>query len=273
VDTLHQHRVNVYFGAAAAYWRDIYSQEDVCGAIYQERRARALDLVKSLCLPARARILEIGCGAGLTSVALARLGYLVDAVDTVPAMLDSTREHAARAGVEELITPRLADVHRLPFGSDAFSAVLALGVIPWLPRTAPAVEEMARVLAPGGSLIVTADQRWGISRVLDPLTNPMAQPLKRIARRLLARTAKVQARMTTIDELENAIAASGLEKTSGVTLGFGPFTLFHRRLIPECKGVKLHRRLQALADRGLPILHSAGAQYLMTARKVSNHAH
>ena len=267
MNTLYQHRVNDYFDAAAAYWRDIYGQQEVRSAIYQDRCTRTLDFIESLGLPERTRILEIGSGAGLTSVGLAHRGYCVDAVDAAPAMVQSTREHAIRHGVEEQITPQLADVHQLPFGSDSFPVVLALGVIPWLPSTAPAIAEMARVLAPGGSLIVTADHRWGISRVLDPLTNPGAQPLKRMVRRLLSHPTKVQARMTTIKDLDDAIAASGLEKTSGFTFGFGPFTVCHHNVFSERRGVRLHRRLQALADGGLPILRSGGAQYFVIAKK------
>jgi len=50
-------------------------------------------------------------------------------------------------------------------------------------------------------------------------------------------------------------------------LGFGPFWLLNR-LLPQAFGVKLHRALQGLADRGVPVLRSAGAQYITLSRKV-----
>jgi hypothetical protein len=63
--------------------------------------------------------------------------------------------------------------------------------------------------------------------------------------------------------------AEGLEKLDGVTLGFGPFTLFGQRLLPHSLGVKVHRSLQDLADRAVPFICSRGAEYVVRARKRS----
>ena len=50
-----------------------------------------------------ARILEVGCGAGLITVALAQNGYTVDALDSTTAMLQMTRNDAAHQGVEDRV--------------------------------------------------------------------------------------------------------------------------------------------------------------------------
>src|SRR6266542_720831 len=110
-----QREVNEYFRQAAEYWSDVYSRTEVHGVIYQERRARVLALIDALCLPRTANVLEIGCGAGLTSVELAKRGYEVTAVDAVEAMLESTRKLAAEAGVADRLATRIADLRNLPF--------------------------------------------------------------------------------------------------------------------------------------------------------------
>ncbi len=264
----YQRQLDTYFDAAAGYWNDVYSRRDVNGAVYQERRRRVLEFCGRLGLRPGAWVLEIGCGAGFTSVTLALRGYHVHAVDTVPAMLRLARQHAYEAGVGHQIRMLLADTHHLPFGDESFRLVLAIGVIPWLPSAAPAIREMARVLAPGGGLVVSADHAWGLHRVLDPTSSPLTAPLRERLRKVLRRKATgARAVVHSRREIDSALAAAGLRPESGATLGFGPFTVMRRRLLPEATGLKVHHRMQALADRGVPILRSAGAHYVVAARK------
>src|SRR2546429_4178898 len=58
---------------------------------------RSLGLVDELALPSGSHILEIGCGAGLTTIALAQRGFTVQAVDTVDRMVALTRQAATEA--------------------------------------------------------------------------------------------------------------------------------------------------------------------------------
>src|SRR5437773_1141181 len=61
--------------------------------------------------------------------------------------------------------------------------------------------------------------------------------------------------------------AAGLEKIAGRTVGFGPFSVLGWKVLSDSSGVRVHRRLQQLADRGVPILRSMGTQYIVLARK------
>jgi hypothetical protein len=67
-------------------------------------------------------------------------------------------------------------------------------------------------------------------------------------------------------EFDRLLAGVGLEPLRGRTLGFGPFTLMRRPVLHGRPAVTVHRRLQALADRGLPGLRSTGSQYMVLAR-------
>ena len=264
----YQQQLDRYFDAAAGYWNDVYWRRDVNGAIYQERRRRVLEFCERLDLPPASWVLEIGCGAGFTSVTLALRGYHVHAADTVPAMLKFARQHASEAGVSDHVRILLADTHHLPFEDESFRLVLAIGVIPWLPSAAPAIREMARVLAPGGGLVVSADHAWGLHRVLDPTSSPLTAPLRERLRKVLRRKSNgAHAVVNSRREIDLALAAAGLRPESAATLGFGPFTVMRRRLLPEATGLKVHHRMQALADRGAPVFRSAGAHYVVAARK------
>src|SRR5690242_17541619 len=74
-------RVRDVFEHSTGFWHDIYKKRDVYSVCYQDRMAAVLSLVDSLALPKGAKVLEVGCGAGLLSIELARRGFEVTAVD------------------------------------------------------------------------------------------------------------------------------------------------------------------------------------------------
>jgi D-aspartate ligase len=269
-----QRVVTAYFQTRTRYWEDTYHGGDVVSLIHQHRRALALDWVARLDLPNGARVLDVGAGAGLTSVALAGRGYQVTAVDASAAMTETIRRRAAEAAVASRLQLSLGDAHLLPFGCRVFSLVVALGVIPWLHSPGRAAREMARVLAPGGYLVVSADNRARLTDLLDPRRSPVTGPLRRTAKSALAATGRWRpagngalATFHRRGEFDHILAGAGLEPVAGATFGFGPFTLLGRRLLPDPVGVRVDASLQRLADRGVPGVRSAGAQYLVIARK------
>ncbi len=266
-----QKRVNAYFQSAALYWKEIYQLEDVYATIHRERRTMVLEFVDQLALPRGSRILEIGCGAGLTTVALAQRGYLVDAVDTVRAMLDLTRQAAAEAGLEKRVRTSTADAHQLALPSSSFDLVLAIGVVPWLHALPKALQEMARVIRPGGYLIVNSDNRRRLNNLLDPLRLPAMKSMRgrvsRILQRFGLRQPLARSHGYSLKEFDSFLARVGFDTVKSRTLGFGPFSFFNHEFLPDSIGVRIHRKLQKLADQNYPVIRSTAAQYLVLARK------
>src|ERR687884_2363252 len=109
--TEHQQLIDAHFNAQPHFWKDLYEENSLYGTIHRERRAIALRWITDLALPPAARILEVGCGAGLLAVDLARRGDIVEAVDTSPAMVDLAHGHAAAAGVTDRLTVGSGDAH------------------------------------------------------------------------------------------------------------------------------------------------------------------
>jgi ubiquinone/menaquinone biosynthesis C-methylase UbiE len=208
------------------------------------------------------------------AVLLARRDFRVQAMDVSTAMLDLTRRHAAEAGVCSRLSLSTGDVHALAFKDNAFSLVVALGVIPWVHDPEQALREMARSLQPGGYLIVSADNRYRLNHLVDPLYNPALRSIRRVGgqlfdkmgwRRPAAKGAPVQ--MHDLRSFDRFIEAIGLEPIRTMTFGFGPISLMGREVLPQAIGVKINQALQGLADHGLPGIRSAGSQYLVVARK------
>src|SRR2546426_8283470 len=115
IDNEHQRRVDAYFQATAIDWKNIYTQRSVYAVIYQQRQALVLAMFDKLSLPRDGQILEVGCGAGLTTAVLASRGYSMEAVDTVEEMLALTRRHVTEAGVAHRVKAALADINHLAF--------------------------------------------------------------------------------------------------------------------------------------------------------------
>ena len=100
------------------------------------------------------QVLDVATGTGDLAIDLARLGIpLVVGLDFSGAML-----HAARAKVEVAAPGRIrlvrGDALSLPFGNGTFDAVTVGFGLRNMPDYAAAIEEMGRVLKPGGRLVI-----------------------------------------------------------------------------------------------------------------------
>jgi ubiquinone/menaquinone biosynthesis C-methylase UbiE len=257
----------------AGYWQDVYRNTGLRAHIYQRRAAFTLNWIRELNLAPGERCLDVGCGAGILSATLASWDCRVDAIDLAPNMLELARAEAERRGVGARVSTALGDVHRLQFPANSFGLVVALGVLPWVDDPRLALEEMARVLRPGGYLIVSVDNRWRLDHLLDPLSTPPLRKLRRTARLTLAKLklispeARTPVRYQSPPECRAALAEAGLRILKCAGVGFGPFTFMKLKLLPDQLGIVLHRGLQSLAERRATPLNSLGVHYLAAAIK------
>jgi D-aspartate ligase len=260
-----------YFRSVAAYWEQLYEDKHLTGRIYQERKNVTLGWITDFALPAGARVLDLGCGAGHTAVTLARRGLMVNALDCEQAMLDRAARRAQEAGV--YLTLGLGDAHQLPFADGIFDVVLALGLVPWLHSPHKALREMRRVLKPGGFLLISSDNSQRVTYWFDPIYNMALAPVRNQVTSFLRKRKWMRMPDTTppllqpTDEFDRWLGDAGFEKIKAATIGFGPFTFFRRHMLPDRMGTWLHQMLQKLAYSGWPLLRKGGAHYLVAASK------
>jgi len=270
----HQMLVNTHFESHVTQWRDVYEQAGVEGAIYRKRLEIVLSWVDKLSLSIREKVLEIGCGGGSCTVALAQRGYLVEAMDSVRGMLDSTQQRAAEAGVSSSVTISLGDAHNLAFQNSSFGLVLAIGVLPYLQAPNEALREMNRVLRAGGFLLVTAGNCWSLGNILDPWLCPLVQPARRIVRWMLRRCRAprldpfgIPMRRDSLRKLNGWLSSAGLTMIQATTVGFPPLTVRFRPIFEEQTSVRLNYWLQSRVDHNVPGIRSCGMDYMLLARK------
>jgi ubiquinone/menaquinone biosynthesis C-methylase UbiE len=122
---------------------------------------------------AGARLLDVGCGTGtLTLEAKRRCGGegRVHGLDVSPQMIARARAKAADAGLD--VTLEVASADALPFADESCDIVLCSLALHHLRRSQrrTAIAEMARVLAPGGRLvIVELSRESGLLAALNPV--------------------------------------------------------------------------------------------------------
>jgi SAM-dependent methyltransferase len=263
-----------HFDSISDDWDETYQSGSLNALVFQQRSSLALDWIDQLSLPKGSRALDIGCGPGWASVALAERGYRVSSIDLAHAMIQTTRRNAVSAGKDDLVNVSIGDAQRMAFADGTFSIVIALGLLSYLELPEQGILEMARVTRPGGYVLFTSANPFSLPVFFDPRRNFLLQPLRVRVRDQLTATGLwrskapvVTPRRYSSNRVDGFLQSAGLQKKRGATFGFGPFTVWHRQLFSEDSGKRLHSRLQALADRNTPVLRNAGRWYVVLAQK------
>lgn len=144
-------------------------------------------LLAGITLPADGRCLEIGSGYGWGTLGLARRhpSLQIVATDYDGRILPMTRAHLQQQRVGSRVAFCQANAKQLPFPTGCFDAVLALYVFHHVWGYRPALQEIARVLRPGGRLLFIDVVRPPGLPPLRRLVPPAGLPSRRALRRLL----------------------------------------------------------------------------------------
>jgi ubiquinone/menaquinone biosynthesis C-methylase UbiE len=102
-------------------------------------------------------VLEIGVGLGSDHVRLALAGNRMTALDLSAEHLRRTRQHLAHEGLASV--SHLGDAEQMPYRDASFDLVYSFGVLHHTPNTQRAIDEVHRVLRPGGTALITLYHR------------------------------------------------------------------------------------------------------------------
>lgn len=101
-------------------------------------------------------VLEIGCGAGAATILFHRAGARITAVDLTEVGTSLTKKHCPQAEVFEM------DAENMSFADASFDHVFSWGVIHHSECTERALDEIARVLKPGGTALIMVYNRHSL---------------------------------------------------------------------------------------------------------------
>ena len=103
------------------------------------------------------RILDVGCGGGLLTEPLKRLGANVTGLDASAEAIKAAKDHASVVGLD--IDYRVGDLSTITNELDQFDVVIASEVIEHVSDPQSFIEEIHKLINPGGKLIITTLNR------------------------------------------------------------------------------------------------------------------
>jgi len=113
------------------------------------------------------RVLDVGCGFGLTCVTLAALGAKeVHGIDAFPKMIDTINAYLPDIEVGDRVHVRTGQADALPYKGDSFDLVFVMEALSHFIKPYDFLNEARRVLRPGGLLVLVDDNNGANPRTL-----------------------------------------------------------------------------------------------------------
>jgi phosphatidylethanolamine/phosphatidyl-N-methylethanolamine N-methyltransferase len=162
---------------AYARWAPVYDL--VFGAVFEQGRRSAIAAAERI----GGRILEVGVGTGISLPDYARSNTLVG-VDISEPMLRKAQERVTELGLTNVEQLAVMDAEHLSFPDGSFDVVVAQYVITTVPNPEATLDEFARVLKPGGEIVLVsrvgaeAGMRRAIEKWFAPVTRPLGWRLQ-----------------------------------------------------------------------------------------------
>jgi phosphatidylethanolamine/phosphatidyl-N-methylethanolamine N-methyltransferase len=157
---------------AYARWAPVY--DVVFGAVFERGRRAAIDAADRI----GGRILDVGVGTGISLPDYARTSRLTG-VDLSEPMLRKAQERVEETGLSNVECLAVMDAEHLAFADRYFDVVVAQYVITTVPDPEATLDEFARVLKPGGEIILVnhIGAESGLRRAFEQWFAPVARRL------------------------------------------------------------------------------------------------
>src|SRR4051794_5094654 len=153
-------------------WAPVYDL--VFGGVFSKGREAAIAATNNI----GGRVLEVGVGTGISLPQYAP-HVRIFGTDISEAMLEKARKRVSERRLKNVEGLAVMDAEKLEFTDNAFDVVMAQYVVTAVPNPEAALDEFARVLRPGGEMIiltrVSADA--GVRRFIEQKLQPVVRPL------------------------------------------------------------------------------------------------
>lgn len=165
---------------------------------------------------AGARVLDVGCGGGLLSEALARAGAQVTAIDLAPSLLEVAKLHLLESGLQ--VDYRLMAVEELAADvPESFDVITCMEMLEHVPDPDSVIAACARLLKPGGKLFLSTLNRT-------PIAFGAAIVGAEYLLRLLPRGTHHYAQFIKPSELASCLRGNGLDISDLAGIAWNPLT-------------------------------------------------
>ena len=137
------------------YWDKRAADYDRDTAVYENAYKLSVEKTRKI-LKHEHKVLEIACGTGILTLALAGQVNAITAIDISARMIQIAKEKAGKQAVHN-IDFEVADAYSLAYQADSFDVVLLFNVLQVIKNPDLMLREIYRVLKPGGFLVTASD--------------------------------------------------------------------------------------------------------------------
>jgi ubiquinone/menaquinone biosynthesis C-methylase UbiE len=268
-DNSHETLVKEYFDKHAEDWHAVYLAKDFLSLEMQQRLRYVCNYIDTIGLKRGARVLDLGCGAGFTSLQLLQRGCIVTGIDISEKMLDVARKNCSHFGPERNITFHLGNAEQLYLQDASFDAVIALGLLEYTERDGRALHEMTRILKLGGYLILSVPNRFSFSSINIPFNCIFNSKQLALWIKKSGFKGGFPYRLNQVyrpSRIRCMLSGFGFDILDSVSYGFGPFVLLRKS---EKMSIYLNQILTTYSKKKIPILSECGNEHLFFCRKRS----
>ena len=210
----YERLAGTWWDRAGPFW-PLHRLNELRSAYLRDALANAFDRDPAIARPLHGLdVLDVGCGGGILSESMARLGARVHGIDVVPGNVEVARQHARQTDLSaryEVITAAA-----LAGRGAAYDVVLNMEVVEHVPDVAAFLADCARLLRPGGVMVVAT-----INRTLRSWLFAIVGA--EYVLRWLPRGTHRWRRFVPCGELECLLAADGLKLVRATGVRVNPF--------------------------------------------------
>lgn len=262
-----------HYNEKSGYWDSVYKTGEHELSVYAmhflQRRNIIWKLISRLPKRENMKALDAGCGPGAYLPILLRENYKVDALDLAEEMLERARANVPQ-GKEQSVLFFRGHTQALEFPDAEFDLVLSVGVIMYIKDDVKAVQEMCRVLKPGGTLIMVVDNKKNLADLIDIPSR--ARGLLRRMRAYFMQDSNqshdapaFHARSYSPREIKSLMRQNGLKIEAEASTGICPLLFNGKRVFTSRIDVFLEKTLRFLTK--LPGFKRVGYIYICAGRR------
>jgi ubiquinone/menaquinone biosynthesis C-methylase UbiE len=150
-----------HFGSIAKFYSGNYHDDSPTSHLFSTRLKRVFELTGNIC---DKKIIDVGCGPGMTAEGILAKGGKFFGVDLSNEMLLECVQIFDSLGTLNL---SLSNIKRLPFPKASFDVIICLGVLEYVPELDMVLQELYRILKKDGVLIVSMQNKLSPYRLWD----------------------------------------------------------------------------------------------------------
>lgn len=166
--------VKKYYEEEAEDFEKEFYQTESNYSTLRIRHNHILEMVYILPLPKDTKILDIGCGTGEMLMDLMAPKREIYGIDISFNMIKLAQEKCDKSKIENCkLSFNIGEIEHLAFDDKSFDLVICSGVIEYLNDDKASLDELKRVIKPGGYLIINVTNKFSVRKWTSPLVESL----------------------------------------------------------------------------------------------------